>query len=109
MDMIAIPHPSNFIAEELIARRWDAETLALKMALIGDDYGTNRLMVDFYEIVGPEKTNMRMGPVMSYRLAEVFGVSQQFLLNLERAWLVSKGVDVGPKADAPTKRTEPRP
>lgn len=77
-------HPSTFIQEELEARGWGLDTLALKM---GGDFGINRLALDFYFTIGPEQPDCRIGNEMAAQLGQAFNVSPNLLLNLEKAWL----------------------
>ena len=77
------PHPSVFIQEEMDARNWDRWALARRM---GGDSGLNRLCLDLYFEVGPEKTNMRLGDTAD-KLAVAFGMSAEFFRNLEALWL----------------------
>jgi hypothetical protein len=96
-----VPHPSEFIAEEMLARGWTAETMALRMSDGTDqDYGVCRVALDFYDEIGPDNVNMRIGYQTAARLGKAFDVSPQYFLNLERAWLISKGVAL-PVHDAP--------
>jgi hypothetical protein len=83
-----IPHPSVFIQEEMAARGWDRWALARQM---GGDYRSNRLEIDLYFEVGPDKTNMRLGKT-GEDIARAFDVSPEFLRNMEAAWLRSRGV-----------------
>lgn len=79
-------HPSEFIREEMDARGWDRWMLAHRM---GGDTARNRLVIDLYFEVGPDKTNMRLGEETARQLGEAFDVSPQFFLNLETAWLAA--------------------
>ena len=89
-------HPSTFIREEMEARGWDEDTLAIHM---GGDFGINRLMIDVYFIVGPERTNCRIGEKMASQLGLAFDVSPQFLLNLEQAWLHAQAIEAARAAE----------
>ena len=77
------PHPSEFIKDEMEARGWDIGRLATAM---GGDYGLNYLAMDIYFIVGPEKTNCRLGR-LSGDLSRAFGISPDFFVNLETGYL----------------------
>ena len=77
-------HPSVFISDELEARGWSKEMLAIAMT---GDIDRNILMLDLYMEVGPERPNMRIGKTLSKKLSHAFGTSQQFWLNLEAEWL----------------------
>lgn len=81
-------HPSEFIAEELIARCWTLDDLASRMSDgTEDDFGLCRLAVEFYDTVGPDNPVLRIGEETAARLAKAFEVSPDFILNLERQWL----------------------
>lgn len=81
-------HPSVFILEEMEARGWDRWELARRM---GGDYRARRLEIDLYFEVGPDETNMRLGPTGD-NIARAFDVSPEFFRNLEAAWLRAMGV-----------------
>jgi HTH-type transcriptional regulator / antitoxin HigA len=74
-------HPSEFIIEEMEARGWTRDDLALRM---GGDFGINRLSLDFYFEVGPTDPNLLMGDGDDF--ARAFGVSAEFFRNLEAVW-----------------------
>lgn len=76
-------HPSEFIAEELEARGWSQDYLAVRM---GGDPAINLLTLDMYRIVGPKDPRMRLGEATAAALGQAFGVSPQLFLNLEDAW-----------------------
>ena len=84
-----VPHPSVFIQDEMDARNWTRDHLAVAMAqTAGEDTpGKCRMMLDAYFIVGPQDDRMRIGDVMAGMLSGAFGVSAQHFLNLEAAWL----------------------
>jgi plasmid maintenance system antidote protein VapI len=77
-----VPHPSVFIQEEMDARGWDRWEVARRM---GGDYRRNRLIIDLYFEIGPEKPNMRIGDGEDF--ARAFDVSAEYFLNMEKAWL----------------------
>lgn len=81
-----IPHPSVFIIEEMDARGWDRDMLALAMAGgdTGDELGICRLSLDLYLDIGPEEPNLRIAPDL---FARAFGTSPELWSNLEAAWL----------------------
>ena len=87
-------HPSEFIQEELDARGWSLNDLALRMQQ--DDVRTSRLALDIYFEVGPHKTGCRLGKSMAADIGQAFGVNPQFFINLENTWLESKGVNPNP-------------
>ncbi len=76
-------HPSVFIQEEMDARGWDRDMLALKM---GPAFGRNRLVLDIYFEVGPTNLNMLLGQRLATQIGQAFGVSPEMLLNLHAAW-----------------------
>ena len=78
------PHPSVFIREELEARGWTMDTLAVRM---GPESGVNRLSMDLYFEVGPTEPSFLLGNLTAKQLGKAFGVSPDFFLNLHRAWL----------------------
>ncbi len=80
-------HPSVFIQEEMDARGWDRNHLARRM---GNDWAVNRLSLDLYFEVGPNEPGLRMGDGEDF--ARAFGVSAEFFVNLEMAWLRGQGV-----------------
>lgn len=91
-------HPSEFIQDELDARGWSLDTLAALMTR--DDVARNRLALDFYMLAGPEETNLRIGENMAQGFSVAFGISAEFFINLENAWL--KAMGVAPKASGPS-------
>ncbi len=94
--MAAVPHPSDFIAEEMLARGWCTNELAERMAADQpkpeEEYLIWRMALDLYDCAGPEQINCRIGQRMADALSRAFGVSAAFFLNLEAAWLRSKGI-----------------
>ncbi len=82
-----VTHPSVFIQDELDARGWSLDRLAIEM---GDDAGVNRLALDLYMEVGRTDRNLRIGQFSSKQLGKAFGVSPEFFLNLEKQWLEGK-------------------
>jgi len=84
---VAVPHPSEFIAEELIARGWSADDLALRMSDGTDhDFGVCRVALDFYDEIGPGEPKMYMGDITGGKLGKAFGVSPGYFLALEEKW-----------------------
>ena len=78
-----VPHPSEFIQEELDARGWDRIDLAIQM---GGDPARNLLVWDAYRIVGPTTPRMRLGEEMAGQPSRAFDVSAEYFLNLHEAW-----------------------
>ena len=92
-ELCEVPHLSEFISEELDARNWDMSQLAAAMAQAsGERWGKCKLMLDMYFIVGPTDASCRLGDAMADMLGKSFGVSKQYFLNLEAAWLRDQGV-----------------
>lgn len=84
------PHPSEFIAEEMIARGWSADDLAMRMSDGSEhDFGICRLALDFYDTCGPGEPKMLIGSITAGKLGKAFDVSPQYFLNLESAWRAS--------------------
>ncbi len=83
-------HPSEIIQDEMNHRGWDKFDLAIRM---GGDPHRNILALDIYFIVGPTRTNCRIGQTMAYQLAVAFDVSHQYFLNLETAWLAAQRIE----------------
>jgi plasmid maintenance system antidote protein VapI len=83
-DLLEVPHPSHFIAEELKARGWSVNRLAVAMG--GDSWNLNRFALDLYFTVGPTNPECRLG-AMADDLADAFGVPPEFFHNMEAAWL----------------------
>lgn len=83
----AIPHPSEYIKEELATRDWSVSELANRMGF--EDCVLNKLSLDLYFEVGPLKTKMQLGQNMADKLSKAFDVSPDLFLNLEKAWLES--------------------
>lgn len=83
-------HPSELIAEEMIARGWSADDLAIRMSDgTAHDFGVCRLALDFYDSCGPDEPKMRIGNITAAKLGKAFGVLAQYFLNLETAWLAT--------------------
>lgn len=95
-------HPSEFIRDELMARGWDFQDLAIAMHWRGSVYpthewivanwpaiGTTILALEMYEAVGEDedsRANCRLGS-MAEEIDRGFGVSDGFFAALERAYL----------------------
>jgi plasmid maintenance system antidote protein VapI len=74
-------HPSEFIRDEMDARGWTRDDLALRM---GGDFAINRVGLELYFEAGPTEPDLLIGDGKDF--ARAFGVSAEFFLNLERAW-----------------------
>lgn len=90
-ERIEVPHPSEFITEELEARGWSRDDLCT--AMCGgthdpDNWGITRLALDMYLEIGWMEPDMRMGDCAT-QMAHAFGVHPDFFVNLERAWLAT--------------------
>ncbi len=93
IETMPVPHPSEFIAEELIARGWSADDLARRMSDGTErSFTICRISLDFYDEIGPDDTRMRIGAKTAGLLAKAFDMSAEFFINLENAWLRSKGI-----------------
>lgn len=84
-------HPWTFIAEELLERGWSVEDLAIRMATPDYDahiheIGRNLLTLDLYRNVGPTDRRCTIGDRAGRAIARAFGVSDDLIINLERAW-----------------------
>ena len=77
-------HPSEFIQDELDARGWSLDELAVRM---GGDFQVNRIALDFYMTIGPSERGLRIGKDTAAQLGGAFGTSAELWLNLERLWL----------------------
>jgi len=78
-------HPSEFIVEEMEARGWSRDDLALRMP---GEYGVNRLALDMYFDVGPYEPTMRLGD-MADVFGAAFGIAGVFFKRLEEQWLAT--------------------
>lgn len=103
-----IPHPSEFIREEMAARGWSRDLLASAMCrdpLDTHEWSVNRLSIDLYFEVGPTDPRLLISPEL---FARAFGVSSALFENLERAWqdsLSGQGHEA-PQAPAAVDRTQ---
>ena len=86
-----VSHPSEFIKDELAARGWSLDDLAVRM---GGDFGFNRLILDLYMFVGPNEPGVRMGIDGAAQLALAFDVTSSYFLNLEEMWLKEQAPNV---------------
>ena len=81
-------HPTSFIDDELDARGWTLETLALQIATAtGEDLAKPGMILLAYWDIGPKSSKMRMGDWLASALSQAFGITAQYFLNLEAAWL----------------------
>lgn len=86
-----IPHPSEYIVDELNERGWSVSDLANKMG--HNDCVLNKLSLDLYFEVGPSKPNLQLGKNMGEKLARAFDVGSTLLFNLEKSWLEQQGTE----------------
>lgn len=75
-------HPSVFIQDEMDARGWTRDELARRM---GGDFAVTRLSLDLYFSV--HSRNLRMGEESISSFAKAFGGSEDYFVNLEKAWI----------------------
>lgn len=82
------PHPvAELLDEELPARGWNIARLASEMGgATQEEYGIDYLSVEIL-LACRATPEIRLGEEGSRKLARALGVSQQFLLNLELAWI----------------------
>jgi len=94
-------HPWHMIAEELLARGWSVEDLAIRMA--DPDYeerlkeiGTNLLVLDLYKTVGPTDPRCMIGERSGKAIARAFGIDENIIIAMDKKW-----------REAATLRTKP--
>lgn len=80
-------HPSHYIREEMDEREWGPKDVTARFTSTGDEWSVDALAFQMLMAVGGTNTNCRMGADLAQRLSEAFGVSAEFFLNLETAWL----------------------
>jgi plasmid maintenance system antidote protein VapI len=81
-------HVWDFIQEELDARGWTREGLALRMS---GNANVNLLMLDLIEHARDEqRTDVVIRGTTADLLAEAFGVSAQLFINLDAYWKASR-------------------
>ncbi len=83
---LQVIHPSSFMQEELDARGWSRDRLAVEM---GGDAGLNRIAIDMYFELGPSHSDLRLGSDEAAGFARAFGTSEELWTNLERSWLLA--------------------
>lgn len=84
-------HPWHTIAEELLARGWSVEDLALRMLIPDyDEYiaelGRNLMVLELYRTVGPTDARCSIGDRSGKAIARAFGISEDMIVNLDRDW-----------------------
>lgn len=77
-----VEHVSVFIADELEARGWTHERLAVEMTK--KELATNQLTVGL--LLDVQDPGMILDKETAHKLANAFGVSQDLFLNLDAAW-----------------------
>ena len=82
-------HVGEYIKEELSARDWPIEELAIRM---GGGYGKNLLCVKL--IIAVQNKNLRLDNETVNGLSRAFGVSPEIFTNLETAWLKAEYKEV---------------
>lgn len=78
-----VPHPSKIIKDEMKARGWNRDTLAMRM---GPEWPPNRLSLDLYFEVGPLRTDMVIGKTSAKKFAKAFDMTPEFFMSLCAAW-----------------------
>lgn len=78
-------HPAEFILEEMRARGWKLDDVAIRM---GGDEDMNALTLGLYLTV--RLPGMRLGDKTAAALGCAFDVDAQYFLNLEAAWLAAQ-------------------
>ncbi len=77
-------HMWDFVEEEMAARGWGKDALALRMS---GDFGVNRLMLDLLETARDDKmTNVIIEGATADKLGEAFGVSPRLFVKLDAQW-----------------------
>ena len=81
-------HPSGFIADELVARKWTPDMLIdAMMQHYSEDRTKLELMVSMYFEVGPTTKSLRLGERLIDLLHRVFGTSREVWAGIEKSWL----------------------
>ena len=87
-------HPANFIAEEMEARGWTRDRMAVAMAQHSQDTPPMcRVKLDLYLEVGPTDDRLRLGPT-GHEIDRAFGVSDGMMHRLEASWLAARPAPV---------------
>lgn len=79
------PHPREFMWEEMSARGWTLAHLASRM---DGDTLRNRALLSLY--FRHPTGDLLLGNSIAHRLGVAFGLSAEFFLDLEKAWLASR-------------------
>lgn len=84
-------HPWHCIAEELLARGWSKEDLAIRMAFPDYDallveVSKNMLVLDMYQAVGPTNPRCRIGETSGAKIDRAFGLSEGMINRLDTVW-----------------------
>ena len=92
-------HPAFFIQEEMNARNWTRDRMAVAMSgTEASDPAIMRLELDLYLDVGPSDTRLRLGGT-ARAIADAFGLSHDFFMRLEQGWLSANGIDIAETRD----------
>lgn len=78
------PHISEFIQDEMDARGWTRDRVALRM---GGDFGINKLALDM--LMEIHDVNVILGQ-QANDLSRAFGVSAQYFHNIHNGWLADQ-------------------
>lgn len=83
-------HPATFIQEEMDARNWTRDRMAVAMAAAdAKDPGICRLELDLYLDVGLTDDRLRLGKT-GRSFAFAFGLSDEFFVRMESSWLAAR-------------------
>ena len=83
-------HPSVHILDEMAARNWTRNRMAVSMAMhSADSPGICRLKLDLYLDVGPTDDRLRVGRT-GPEIDHAFGLSVGFVQRLEDAWRAAR-------------------
>lgn len=81
-----ILHLAEVIQDEMRERGWDLDRLVMEMGphYSAEEWGICKLSWElFLEVQEP---NILLGEVMAQQLADAFGVSPEFFINLHEEW-----------------------
>ena len=70
---------SEYVVDEMVARRWDWDELARRM---GEDVDVDRYTLDILQLNDPR---IHLGKATAAKLEKAFGIRAQTWLNLDRA------------------------
>lgn len=75
---------AELLCDEMLARGWTTEDVAMRMSGTVDEFAKNLLAIDLLMCV--QKGKLLVGDRMFDALASVFGVDPMFFRNLDAAW-----------------------